>query len=218
MLKVISFLGQKRNGKDHVSKLFIEELFIQMDYSIFTIAFADKLKEALSVMTGIPLEKFYDSNFKDGYMIDLKTLDYYPVDHQKIKTGECMLIRYLLQYFGTNIVQKEFGKRFWIASTLKSLKEESINIITDVRFKEEFKAVKSIDGITIRIINPNIVSYDTHPSENETTDLPTDYTIINDCIPGGKDNTDDLIKQIKTIVSEIKKEYEWKISEMSKIS
>ena len=78
-----------------------------------------------------------------------------------------------------------------------------IPIITDVRFKTEYKAVKAKDGILIRVVNPNLISADTHVSETDLDNMPADYTIINDW----ENNPDEVDKQVYELVQQIEHEY-----------
>jgi len=74
------------------------------------------------------------------------------------------------------------------------------NILTDdVRFKNEYDAVKAWGGITIRLNRNDIVSTDTHQSETEQATLVADYTI--DC---EKDNLEKLYRELDRIVDELR--------------
>ena len=203
MQKVISLLGKKGHGKDYVSDLLLSIL----EKQAITFAFADQLKYIVSKMFNIDIHDLYNDS-KEYKMINLTTFEIRTTDETMLsniftankekdffKSKDIWVkFRDLLQYFGTDVMQPAFGPRIWINQVVNALCPYRINIITDVRFISEYKAVKSIDSVTIRIINPNIENNDPHISETQLDDYPTDYTIINNW-PHNSD--EDLIKQIK---------------------
>lgn len=215
MLKVISILGKKGHGKDYISKLIGEEIFRSLRFKSKEIAFADKVKEVLSVLTGIPVKKFHSQEFKTSYMINLKNFSCIPIDgrlstinsstfnEDLFKQKDIWIsIRELMQYFGTDIMHKAFGKRVWVNATLQELDYKKVNIFTDTRFISEYKVLKDLDAVTIRVVNPNINNEDSHPSETELDDYPADYTIINDW-SSERSNINFLNEQVNAIVKDL---------------
>ena len=163
------------------------------------IAFADPLKGMLSILLNIPLENFNNRSFKEDCIINIPTLDYSIPTSSKcyeqlsdskfnrlaknldpILSQSNLTVRQLMQYFGTQIMREFFGENIWINSTLKHASKNTI--ITDLRFKSEYNAVKSKNGIVLFIVRPGF-TFGQHASEREMEDLLTsnryDYIIYN---------------------------------------
>lgn len=209
MLKIVSILGKKGNGKDYVSSLLIDKLKTRYSTKIQVLAFADKLKEVLSIITGVPLDLFYVQSFKESYMINMKTFDVEEIDNrcQHISKDQqisenvdfWISIRELLQYFGTDVMQNTFGKNVWINSVIKNLNESKFNIITDVRFLTEYNALKDKGAFTIRVENEYVENTDTHASETEADQITADFVIKNNWMHG-TDNSNDLNIQLNELL------------------
>jgi hypothetical protein len=107
-------------------------------------------------------------------------------------------IRQLMQYFGTSVMRTYFGENVWINSTLKHSTNKTI--ITDLRFINEYNAVKQHHGITIYVNRPNHF-FGEHASEKEMELLLNsnayDYVIDN------SGSFEDLFNQIKDICNTI---------------
>ena len=60
--------------------------------------------------------------------------------------------RWILQYWGTEVCRAGFHDDIWIASVENKLRSATDDIvITDCRFPNEFKAIKNVGGITMRV-------------------------------------------------------------------
>ena len=186
------------------------------------LAFADPLKKMLSDLLNVPLEKFYSRSFKEDYVINIPTLnvpqiavngDCLNLDLNKLSDSKfnkmvkqldpalvsCNLnLRQLLQYFGTEIMQKYFGKRVWINSTMQNRSEYTI--ISDLRFIEEYNAVKEKKGIVIYVNRPNY-EFGQHASEREMKELLENDKY--DFIIDNNGSIENLFVQIKSIVKEL---------------
>ena len=61
--------------------------------------------------------------------------------------------RWVLQYWGTEVLRNHFHTDIWVASVENKLRQSTDNIvITDCRFANEVNAIKSAGGTTMRII------------------------------------------------------------------
>lgn len=93
------------------------------------LAFADPLKRMLAILLNVPVSKFNNRHFKEDCVINISTLDYQlsafneeldilsdskfnklvkNLDPSLIQSN--LTIRQLMQYFGTEICQKYFGR------------------------------------------------------------------------------------------------------------
>lgn len=184
------------------------------------LAFADPLKKMLSDLLNVPLKNFYIRSFKEDYIINVSTLkvpqirvsdDCLNLDFNKLPDSKfnkmvkqldpalvnCNLsLRQLLQYFGTEIMQKYFGKRVWINSTLQDPSE--YKLISDLRFIEEYNTIKEYNGIVIYVNRPGY-EFGQHASEREMKELLENNKY--DFIIDNNDSIEDLFEQIKQLTN-----------------
>lgn len=221
--RLIAVSGVKGSGKDSVSSMLqyclsVPKMFRQyFFYKNFRkwikpkykrIAFADPLKKMLSDLLNISLDKFYIREFKEGCVINVSTLEGSWLGeklsdskfNKLVKqldpslTEANLSLRQLLQYFGTEIMQKYFGKRVWINSTMQNRSEYTI--ISDLRFIEEYNAVKEKKGIVIYINRPNY-EFGQHASEREMKELLENDKY--DFIIDNNGSMEDLFNQVKEL-------------------
>lgn len=169
-------------------------------------AFAGKLKQIASLLTGVPVEKFEDQEFKQKHMgLQWK-----------------MTYREFLQKLGTEAMRDGLHPNVWVNALFADYKDvyagswgqghymyEKPNwIITDMRFPNELEAVEEREGITIRVVRGcsecGGIGYHKlscskqyekqHPSETALDDAKFDYEIIND------GSMEDLIEKVKQIL------------------
>lgn len=225
--KLIAISGVKSSGKDTTSKMFqyclsVPRVFRQYWlYKLINkivpkkyklIAFADPLKKMLSILLNIPINKFNDRAFKELYYVNIPTLNQ-TFSKDKLSDSKFnklvkelnlnlvdsnLSIRQLMQYFGTSVMRTYFGENVWINSTLKHSTNKTI--ITDLRFINEYNAIKEHHGISIYINRPGYY-FGEHASEREMELLldsqAYDYVIDN------SGSFKDLFNQIKNIANDI---------------
>jgi hypothetical protein len=80
------------------------------------------------------------------------------------KDGQ-MTAREVLQFFGTQICRRMYSN-IWVDACLRQIKTDNVDLalISDLRFPNEFKAIKDNGGIIIRLTR-NICKVDLHESE-----------------------------------------------------
>lgn len=150
--------------------------------------YAGKLKEIACILTGCTLEQLEDQEFK------------------KLQIGSDwgMTYRELLQKLGTEAMRNGLHENVWVNALYADYTNQNW-IITDMRFPNEFDAVKSRGGITIRIqrfkqISENIRVHHgigvPHPSETALDDHNFDYVIYNN------GSMSDLILKVREILTQ----------------
>jgi hypothetical protein len=139
---------------------------------------AGKLKTIASLLTGIPVEKFEDQDFK------------------KTNLGPewGMTVRDLLQKLGTDACRDGLHKNTWVNALMSDYRKESFSgyikdtrhdkpeskwIITDTRFPNEAQAIKDAGGIVIRVDRPGVSAINAHPSETGLDNWDFDHKIMN---------------------------------------
>ena len=175
--------------------------------------FAGKLKQIASLMTGIPMEKFEDQEFKKTYLGE--EWDYYPIKFYDIdepvygKEKVQMTVRELLQKLCTEAIRDSLHTNAWVnalfSDYLYAPDGEPLQnwIITDTRFPNEAQAIKDRGGIIVRV-NRNVPIYDNngniksferqylgvHPSETSLDNWEFDYVLENN------GSIDELIEKV----------------------
>jgi hypothetical protein len=167
--------------------------------------FAGKLKIITSILTGIPLEKLEDQEFKKTTLGS--DWDFADAD----APDNMMTVRMFLQKLGTDALRNGLHENVWVNAlmadytidmsgysdrmTKKDLDDLYPNwIITDCRFPNEAKAIKDRGGIIIRVNRPGITAVNAHPSETSLDDWDFDEVINNN---GSKEQ---LFKKVCSII------------------
>lgn len=199
---IIGISGRIGSGKDTIGEI-IQGLSITNGGREFEIKkFAGKLKTTASLLTGIPVEKFEDQEFKKTLLgsewgtVRPNPLNAVPV-FKDVQFNELMSVRELLQRIGTEAMRDNLHENVWVNALFADYKltnncqqhadglfytdEHGENevipeypnwIITDMRFPNELEAVKERRGVTIRVLRPH--GY-TNPHTGEYKEMPLSY-------------------------------------------
>jgi len=207
---IIGISGRMGSGKDTIGTIIQGLLLTNKNQSCEIKKFAGKLKQIASILTGIPVEKFEDQEFK-------KTNLNSKWDYNDYIGGEfidllSMSVREFLQKLGTDAIRNGLHQNAWVNALFADYKESRRKIddeeyikeypnwiITDMRFPNEFDAVKSRNGITIKVTRPNLKDgynffSDQHQSEKALDKAIFDYEIIND------GTMEELVKKVREIL------------------
>ncbi len=164
---------------------------------------AGKLKTIASILTGIPVEKFEDQEFKKsllgtewGTVTDIP-LNSIPV-FADIQFNALMSVRELLQKIGTDALRDNLHQDVWVNALMVDYNPTLNWVITDTRFPNEAEAIKKAGGIIIRIERPGVKPVNPHPSETSLENWKFDHVINND------GSLTDLTKKIKKVLKENK--------------
>ena len=154
--------------------------------------FAGKLKQIGNILTGIPVEKFEDQEFKKTLLgpewgtIKENPLNSIPV-FENVNFLHMMSVREFLQKLGTEAMRDGLHKEVWVNALFADYKwytkewdelgNETLGaypnwIITDMRFPNELDAVILREGITIRVVRPH--GY-INPHTGEYKEMPLSY-------------------------------------------
>lgn len=183
---VIIINGKKRSGKDNFAKILKRE-YSKLGKSVMISAFADPIREILSKSLNIStvvLDGFKNAEF----VLSTK-------DPETGKTTDLVTFREFYQKFGTDAMHSYFGKNVWVDLLNEKIESSTaeVIIIPDFRFPHE-----EISDISIQVFDSNIISEDSHISENSLNDLDFKFEV---------DNTDhpDLTKAAQDIILRIDK-------------
>jgi hypothetical protein len=204
-MNLIGISGKAGSGKDTVGEI-IQKLCLSNKGPQFEIKkFAGKLKQTASLLTGIPIEKFEDQEFKKTILGSEwgKPTKQNPLNaiepFKDITFVEMMSVRDLLQKLGTEAMRNGLHTNVWCNALFSDYTEDKQWVITDVRFPNEFKAIKEKGGIVIRVNRPGHSNSmkelaEAHPSETALDGHDFDYVIEND------GNLEKLIDKVKEIL------------------
>lgn len=204
-MTLIGISGKVGSGKDTIGEI-IQKLCLTNKGPQFEIKkFAGKLKQTASLLTGISIEKFEDQEFKKTILGSEwgKTTKQNPLNaiepFKDITFVEMMSVRDLLQKLGTEAMRNGLHENVWVNALFANYTEDKQWVITDVRFPNEFKAIKEKGGIVIRVNRPGYGNSmkelaEAHPSETALDGHDFDYVIEND------GNLEKLISKVKEIL------------------
>ena len=192
MKNLIGISGKIGSGKDTVAAI-IQELYPQYEVK----KFAGKLKDIASILTGIPVEKFEDQEFKKT---DLGKEWSYAYPDQYYDDGEsvmvCMSVRQLLQKLGTDALRDNLHENVWVNALMADYNKDSNWIVTDCRFPNEAKIIEEKGGILLRV-ERSTCNLGIHPSETALDDFPFEHVIFNN------GSMDDLRNEVKKFLESI---------------
>ncbi len=153
----IGLTGYAGVGKDTLADIMVK------DYGFIRFAFADKLKNILSDIYGVPRQLFDDRALKNE-----------PCRELGWKTP-----REAAKLIGTEGFRNMIRRDTWVDFVMRQVEQEMSNmdnhpggiVITDVRFPEEFNSIVSRGGFMIGVMRQDHETFISHESESHIADL-----------------------------------------------
>jgi len=164
---IIGISGKKRHGKDTAAETIAAMLAGHAEICYF----ANGVKRGAAAILGLPPETFFDDVSKvKEYLIDFSN-----------GVATTMSGREILQKLGTECVRDNIHPNFWVTRTMVHINmlEVPYVIIPDVRFPNEYDAVKNAGGVMIRVQGNPGEPADNHISETALDDHEFDAYIYN---------------------------------------
>lgn len=152
--------------------------------------FASKLKEIASILTGIPVEKFEDQEFKNS-RLGPEWFETKPYIKGVANTSNSMTVRTFLQKLGTDAMRIGLHENTWVNALAADYEPGCKWLVTDVRFKNEAKMLKEVGALLIRV-DRNVDTGD-HPSEVDLDDYKFDVVLDN------SGSILNLVKQVRAL-------------------
>lgn len=168
---LVGILGYAGSGKDEVGKVLVDELGFNR------VAFADKVR---AMARGI--DPYVRVNRKWWFPKFVRLSTIIPDEDTSAAWAEVKQIpdvRRLLQRLGTEGGREVLYDDVWVDAALNGLNEDHDWIITDVRFPNEFDAIRSRGGMLVRVRRPDTGPLNDHASETSMDDVIPELTIHN---------------------------------------
>jgi hypothetical protein len=141
MNKVIALVGFAGVGKDTVGQYLTEQ------YGYTPLAFADPLKDCLSVIFGWDREML--SGRTPASRVWREKVDPWWAERLEIPHFSP---RFAMQNFGTDVMRRTFHDNIWIINMEKRIVDsEGPVVITDGRFVNEIRLVRRLGGAVYRV-------------------------------------------------------------------
>lgn len=156
MTMIIGVCGFIGSGKDTVAD------YLTNFHEFRRESFANSLKDAVAHVFG------WDRTMLEGRTKQAREWREQKDAWWSERLGMDITPRWILQYWGTEVCRKAFHDDIWIASVENKLRTSTDNIvISDCRFPNEIKSIRSAGGIVIRVVRgPEPEWYDAAESMN----------------------------------------------------
>ena len=182
-MAMIGIAGVAGSGKDTLADLLVEH------YGFVKIAFADPMRQMVAA-----IDPILSVTSDDEIIRYSDALEIWGYQEAKTQVPE---LRQFLQRLGTEAGRDgPLGKDVWVNAALATAKGKPRVVISDLRFRNEGKAIRSQAGFTIRVERPGVESPNDHISENDLADWPfTGYLRNDGTIDGLKDKLDGFLSR-----------------------
>ncbi len=176
---LIGIVGLIGSGKDTVSNRLVEKHGYQKD------SFAKSLKDAVASMFN------WDRDMLEGDTESSRHWREQPDKFWSEKFGKPVTPRWVLQYFGTEVMRGQMYDAIWVDSCMGRYKGQN-TVIADTRFPNEVKQLRKQGGKIIRVkrgadpewfvnyVEGNIAPTGIHSSEYAWAKEEFDFVITND--------------------------------------
>ena len=152
LIGLVGFIG---SGKNTVGDVLADK------YSFKKFAFADILKDTVSVMFGWRRE-LLEGDTDESREFREKVDPFWSA-----RFDEDVTPRMILQKMGTEAGRDVFHEDFWVHALEKRIQNEKNVVITDVRFPNEVKFIRDSGGFIVRVVRgPDPVWYQTAYDHN----------------------------------------------------
>lgn len=155
---IIGVVGFAGSGKSTVSDLLVD------NYGYKKMAFADPVKDATAVIFG------WDRSLLEGDTDESRAFRETPDKFWSERFGFAVTPRWALQKMGTEGGRDTFHDSLWVTALERRIDCDNI-VVSDVRFPNEIKKIKSLGGYVVRVIRGDEPEwYDTAYKQNTLVD------------------------------------------------
>lgn len=154
MTQIVGLSGWARAGKDTVADYLVE------NHGFVKLSFAAPMRTSLEALNPIVGESTRLTDAIKEYGWD---------GYKESPYGDEM--RALMQRFGTEVGRNIFGESFWVDQAMKLAQPYDKVVFSDMRFKNEAKAILEAGGDAWRITRTGVEAVNDHISEHDLDDF-----------------------------------------------
>ena len=134
--KIVAICGLQGAGKDTAADEIIR-IAESVGKKAGKMAFADRLKDMLSVLFDLPRDQLA------GFTPESRIWREQELPKWSKRLGRPITPRYLLQHFGTELLRDQFCDSIWIDCLMDSIEKSDLDliVITDCRYPNEMQAL-----------------------------------------------------------------------------
>lgn len=168
---VVGLHGKLESGKDTVADL-IEDLLVEnTEVTLHRVAVADRLKDSVAAMIGIPRREL-DELSKRDVVYGSRTL-------RTLLQEVGGFMRSLDSEFWMRAVRQRYLELQTYAAKYESIPSLQLMLLTDLRYENEAAFVREAGGIVVHVIRPTDTPPDAHESERGIVMRAADYVLPN---------------------------------------
>lgn len=166
MITIVGLMGYAGSGKDAAAQALVEDGW-RRD------AFADRMRAMLYALNPIVFVDQFG-----GYERLRALVGFDGWDRVKRDVPE---VRELLQRLGTEAGREILGENVWVDALMNAWERAvcARTVVTDVRFPNEYRAIREAGGLLVRIERPGVEAVNGHASEHALRDFVPDVVIEN---------------------------------------
>jgi hypothetical protein len=177
---IIGLNGVARSGKDTIGHI------LHQIYGYRTVSFSDALNKALIALNPWVIES------SEGWLRYADTIDL--LGYEKAK--EIPEVRALLQRMGTEVGRDLLGANIWVDALFRGYNPGDKWAVVNVRFPNEYQAVKDHGGVVWRVDRPGYEAAQGHISDRALDAYSFDHRFYNDGTIG------DLAQKVISVMDE----------------
>lgn len=167
---LLAIHGFKQSGKDTLADLLVSE------YGYRKVAFADRLKEVLHLMFGVPKEQLWGSDEDKQQLSKVEWKDLVDIDKADKDDSTYLSVRELMQIFATEVCRSKIPD-IWYKYLFVDSNDKVV--ISDLRFENEAEFLKTKKATLIKVKRP-AAKGGHHQSEAGLSDEDINYVLLND--------------------------------------
>lgn len=165
---VLGISGYATSGKDTVAGI-LHDL-----YGYEQISFAKALKDCVYALDS-QISVILDFGRDHDVITVREIVDEHGWEHAKQYTE----VRRLLQVMGTEVGRNILGQNIWVDTAFSRAPEGKLLVISDVRFPNEFEAIKARGGQIWRVERKGVTAVNAHVSETALDGFGFDHVLFN---------------------------------------